>query len=168
MKMKNIYIFIVMAAAALACREMDELEPQGGIILSDQLQEVNTVIPSRADAAFNGLFTKMGAPGSVLGGSRPDDFGFVMMAFSNDVEAADIVLANSGYNWFSVCGALTSRNADYANPYIRYADGCKGWLYTAQYHNRSTFTFNRHRLYIRKRNWPVVHLPRGYPVCFCS
>lgn len=119
--MKNIYILLPAAAALLACSEMDELEPQGGIVLSDQLQEVNSIIPSRADAAFNGLFTKMGAPGSVLGGSRPDDFGFVMMAFSNDVEAADVVLANSGYNWFSVCGALTSRNADYANPYIRYA-----------------------------------------------
>ena len=121
MKMKNINILIPAAAALLGCSEMDELEPQGGIILSDQLQEVNAIIPSRADAAFNGLFTKMGAPGGVLGGSRPDDFGFVMMAFSNDVEAADLVLANSGYNWFSVCGALTSRNADYANPYIRYA-----------------------------------------------
>lgn len=119
--MKNIYILLPAAAALLACSEMDELDPQGGIVLSDQLQKVNSIIPSRADAAFNGLFTKMGVPGSVLGGSRPDDFGFVMMAFSNDVEAADVVLANSGYNWFSVCGALTSRNADYANPYIRYA-----------------------------------------------
>ena len=79
------------------------------------------MVPSRADASFNGMFTKLGAPGSVTGGTRPDDFGFIMMAFSNDIEAADIVLANSGYNWFSACGLLTSRNADYANPYIRYA-----------------------------------------------
>lgn len=100
---------------------MDELQPQGGIMLADQLQKTNAVIPSRADAAFNGMFTKLGAPGSVFGGTRPDDFGFIMMAFSNDIEAADIVLANSGYNWFSACGLLTSRNADYANPYIRYA-----------------------------------------------
>lgn len=106
---------------AAGCSRMNELEPQGGIILSGQLQEVNTVIPSRADAAFNGMYTKLGAPGGVTGGTRPDDFGFVMMAFSNDIEAADIVLANSGYNWFSACGLLTSRNADYANPYIRYA-----------------------------------------------
>ena len=107
--------------AAAACSRMDELQPQGGIILTEQLQEVNSVIPSRADASFNGMFTKLGSPGSVTGGTRPDDFGFVMMAFSNDIEAADVVLANSGYNWFSACGALTSRNADYANPYIRYA-----------------------------------------------
>ena len=43
------------------------------------------------------------------------------MAFSNDIEAADVVLANSGYNWFSTCMELSSRNADYANPYVRYA-----------------------------------------------
>ena len=118
--MKKTYTF-VLAAAALSCSQMDELEPQGGITLSQQLQDVNSVIPSRADAAFNGMFTKLGSPDSATGSGRPDDFGFIMMAFSNDIEAADVVLANSGYNWFSVCGALTSRNADYANPYIRYA-----------------------------------------------
>lgn len=120
--MKNTYTLLLsVALTAAACGRMDELEPQGNIILTDQLQQTNAVVPSRADASFNGMFTKLGAPGGVLGGSRPDDFGFVMMAFSNDIEAADVVLANSGYNWFSVCGALTSRNADYANPYIRYA-----------------------------------------------
>ena len=118
--MKKTYIYMTVLLAA-GCSRMNELEPQGGIILSGQLQEVNTVIPSRADAAFNGMYTKLGVPGGVTGGTRPDDFGFVMMAFSNDIEAADIVLANSGYNWFSACGLLTSRNADYANPYIRYA-----------------------------------------------
>ena len=119
--MKKTHIYIAAALAMAGCGQMDELEPQGGIILSEQVQEVNSVIPSRADASFNGMFTKLGSPGSVTGGSRPDDFGFIMMAFSNDIEAADVVLANSGYNWFSACGALTSRNADYANPYIRYA-----------------------------------------------
>ena len=107
--------------AAGACSQMDELAPQGGIILSEQMQEVNSIIPSRADASFNGMYTKLGAPESAIGGGRPDDFGFIMMAFSNDIEAADVVLANSGYNWFSACGSLSSRNADYANPYIRYA-----------------------------------------------
>ena len=118
--MKKIYTIIIMAAA-VACSRMNELQPQGGIILTEQLQNVNAVIPTRADASFNGMFTKLGSPGGVTGGTRPDDFGFVMMAFSNDIEAADVVLANSGYNWFSVCGELSSRNADYANPYIRYA-----------------------------------------------
>ena len=119
--MKKTYIYIIGILAAGACGQMDELEPQGGTILTGQLQEVNAVVPSRADASFNGMYTKLGVPGGVTGGTRPDDFGFIMMAFSNDIEAADVVLANSGYNWFSVCGSLSSRNADYANPYIRYA-----------------------------------------------
>lgn len=118
--MKKIYAITILASIA-ACSQMDELEPQGGIITEQQLKETNTLVPSRADASFNGMYTKLGAPGGVTGGSRPDDFGFIMMTFSNDIEAADVVLANSGYNWFSVCGSLTSRNADYANPYIRYA-----------------------------------------------
>ena len=118
---KTAIISTAILAALISCSRMDELQPQGNIILTNQLQQTNTVVPSRADASFNGMFTKLGAPGGVLGGTRPDDFGFIMMAFSNDIEAADVVLANSGYNWFSACGALTSRNADYANPYIRYA-----------------------------------------------
>lgn len=118
--MKKIHTIIILASA-ISCSRMNELQPQGGIILTEQLQNVNAVIPSRADASFNGMFTKLGSPGGVTGGTRPDDFGFVMMAFSNDIEAADVVLANSGYNWFSVCGELSSRNADYVNPYIRYA-----------------------------------------------
>ena len=119
--MKRTYTYILAVMAAASCGQMNELEPQGGIILTEQMQEVNSVVPSRADASFNGMYTKLGSPGSVFGGTRPDDFGFVMMAFSNDIEAADVVLANSGYNWFSACGFLSSRNADYANPYIRYA-----------------------------------------------
>ena len=115
------YIYIGILAAAASCSRMDELAPQGGIVLAEQVQNVNTVIPSRADASFNGMYTRLGAPGSVFGGTRPDDWGFLMMAFSNDIEAADVVLANSGYNWFSACGNLSSRNADYANPYVRYA-----------------------------------------------
>lgn len=119
---KNIIVTYAIALASMAaCEQMNELEPQGGVMLVEQLQESIAAVPSRGDASFNGMFTNLGAPGSVLGSTRPDDWGFLMMAFSNDIEAADVVLANSGYNWFSACGLLTSRNADYANPYVRYA-----------------------------------------------
>ena len=107
-----------------SCAGFDELAPQGGTLLASQVKEANEYAPSRGNASFNGMYTKLGAPVSVYGGGvdgRPDDFGFIMIAFSGDLEAADIVTANSGYNWFSSCGALTSRNGDYANPYIRYA-----------------------------------------------
>ena len=116
------YIYIALAALLTAsCSQMDELAPQGGSALTSQVLQTNQAVPSRVNATFNGMYTKLGAPESVFGGGRPDDWGFLMICFSSDIEAADVVLANSGYNWFSVCGALTSRNADYANPYVRYA-----------------------------------------------
>lgn len=105
------------------CADMDDITPQGGTILESQLKETIAADPSRADAIFNGMYTKTGEPLSVYGESRsrPDDFGFIMSDYSNDIEAADLVMPNNNYNWFSVCGELTSRNANYANPYIRYA-----------------------------------------------
>lgn len=118
------HIYISIAAALLiaaSCDKMNQLEPQGGNFLTSQVLQTNQTVPSRINASFNGMFTKLGAPDSVFGSGRPDDWGFLMIGFSGDIEAADVVLVNSGYNWFSTCGALTSRNADYANPYVRYA-----------------------------------------------
>ena len=117
----NKFAFMALASLAFAACDMEEVVPQGGTLLATQVQETNLAAPSRAEATFSGMFTKLGQPLSVFGSNRPDDYGFIMMAYSNDLEAADIVTANSGYNWFSVCGELTSRNADYANPYVRYA-----------------------------------------------
>ena len=122
--MKGIYNILPIALLLASCAGFDELAPQGGTLLSSQIKEANEYAPSRGNAPFNGMYTKLGAPVSVMGGGvngRPDDFGFIMIAFSSDLEAADVITANSGYNWFSSCCALTSRNADYANPYIRYA-----------------------------------------------
>ena len=118
---KFTYIIIATLALAASCSQMDELAPQGGSALASQVLETNQAVPSRVNATFNGMYTKLGAPESVFGNGRPDDWGFLMICFSSDIEAADVVLANSGYNWFSVCGQLTSRNADYANTYVRYA-----------------------------------------------
>ena len=122
MKLNKYTALAVAAAAALtACSEMDELVPQGGSALAEQVKETNMLSPSRSEATFNGMFTKIGAPESVFGSDRPDDCGILMMFLSGDLEAADMIMPDSGYNWFSVCGELSSRNADYANPYVRYA-----------------------------------------------
>ena len=117
----NRYIALALAGATfLACSDIDEMLPAGGTLLSNQVQEANNAAPSRVDAQFTGMYTKLGVPNS-LGKETPDDFGFIMMAFSNDLEACDIVTANNNYNWFSVCMELSSRTANYRNPYIRYA-----------------------------------------------
>lgn len=119
---KSIFAVASLAALVASCSEIDKALPQGGTMLASQLEQATTAAPQRADATYTGMFTKLGDPLSYgrFSSSRPDDFGFIMMAFSNDLEAADIVMANNDYNWFSTCGELTSRNADYANPYIRY------------------------------------------------
>lgn len=115
------YSTIALAALTLAaCSDVDDQEYEGGSLSADQLQDVNNAVPSRAEALFTGMFTMMGEPNGCLGGSRPDDYGFVMMALSSDIEASDAWIDDSGYNWFSTCGEWSSRNANYANPYIRY------------------------------------------------
>lgn len=123
MKIVKYTAYIAAAAALASCSDIDDLQPQGGTLLADQVKEINAILPQRADATFSGMYVKLGQPLSLnsFDSERPDDFAFIMMAFSNDLEGADIVIADSGYNWFSVCGDLTSRTASYANPYIRYA-----------------------------------------------
>lgn len=118
--MKKI-LFAAFALAVLtlgACSDIDNIAPQGGTLLQSQIASN----PNSADALFSGMYSKLGEPLSVYGSAgRADDWAFIMSDFSNDIESGDVVLADSGYNWFSVCGELTSRNANYANPYIRYA-----------------------------------------------
>ena len=116
----NKFAYLALASLAFAACDMEDVVPQGGTLLATQVQETYLAAPTRVEAPFSGMFTKLGTPCTVLS-SRPDDWGFIMMCFSNDLEAADIIVPDSGYNWFSVCGEYTSRNADYANPYIRYA-----------------------------------------------
>lgn len=124
--MKNNKYTSVLAIASMvalgACSDIDDIVPEGDTMLETQLKATTSIIPGRADATFSGMYTKLGDPLSFgrFASERPDDFGFVMMAFSNDLEAADIVGQNNNYNWFSTCSELTTRNADYANPYIRY------------------------------------------------
>ncbi len=124
--MKHSKYYSVIALTGIltlgACSDIDLVEPQGGTLLAKQLEATTSVLPARADATFTGMYFKLGDPLSYgnFSQDRPDDFSFVMMAFSNDLEVADVVGQDNNYNWFSVCSELTSRNANYANPYIRY------------------------------------------------
>lgn len=120
MKTLKYTIFALAGAALLASSCIDEVQPAGGTLIKDQVNETVSANPVRVDAPFLGMYSNLGSISATNQGDRPDNFSFIMMAFSNDLEAADIVMPDSGYNWFSVCGELTSRNADYANPYIRY------------------------------------------------
>lgn len=119
MKYSRLIYSCLVGLAFTACADMDEIVPQSGVMLASQVKETNIIAPSRADASFTGLFTQLGQPYS-MGYEKPDDWAFPMMFFCNDLEGADAIIADSGYNWFSVCGEYSSRNANYRNPYIRY------------------------------------------------
>ena len=121
MKNMKLYRIIPVLAALLtaaACTDFDKLQPQSGTQLASQVQETNAILPERASASFNGMITNIGKPIKMY--ETPDDWEFLMMMFCNDLEGADALIADNNYNWFSVCGEYSSRNANYRNPYIRY------------------------------------------------
>ena len=122
--MKLYRIITVLAASLLAfaaCSEIDEVVPASGSLLESQVIETNAADETRGAASFNGLYTYLGKPNNPLGGSvRPDCYSFIMITFCDDLEGADAWIQNNNYNWFSVCGELSSRNANYRNPGVRY------------------------------------------------
>ena len=119
MKLNKLFFAFVAAGLALVgCTKMDDIVPQGGTMLASQVQQTNLIAPSRASASFNGMFTNLGKPTKMY--NTPDDWEFLMILFCNDLEGADALIADSGYNWFSVCGEYSSRNNTYRNPAIRY------------------------------------------------
>ena len=118
MKLNKLFFAFAIGLAFAACTKMDDILPQGGTMLTSQVQETNAIAPSRASASFNGMFTNIGKPRKMY--NTPDDWEFLMILFCNDLEGADALIADSGYNWFSVCGEYSSRNNTYRNPAIRY------------------------------------------------
>ena len=118
MKLYKLVLATLAGASIVACSDIDSVVLEGGTMLASQVQETNVIAPSRAAASFSGMFTSIGEPVKMY--NTPDDWGFLMIMFCNDLEGADAIIADSGYNWFSVCGEMSSRNADYRNPYIRY------------------------------------------------
>ncbi len=117
MKLNKILLSLLASAALVSC--MDEnILPESGTMLTSQVQNTNVISPSRAEASFNGMFSSIGEPIKLT--SYTDDWEFLMLLFCNDLEGSDALIANSNYNWFSVCGEYSSRNSTYRNPYIRY------------------------------------------------
>jgi hypothetical protein len=116
--------FAMLGALMLttACSDIDEMAPEGGSLTKEQLTETNSTVPERVAATFSGMFSMMAEPNKAFQRTSPraDDFGFPMMCISLDLEGADMMMQDNGYNWFSTCGEYSSRNANYANPYIRY------------------------------------------------
>jgi len=118
--MKTYKLFLASAAvlALASCSKIETIAPESGTMLASQVQETNTTLPERASASFTGMFTSIGESAKMY--STPDDWEFLMIMFCNDLEGADAIMPDSGYNWFSVCGDYSSRAKTYRNPDIRY------------------------------------------------
>ena len=122
MKLDKVLLFMLGGALiTTSCNDLDEAEPKGNPLTKAQNLATNEVIPSRVDATFAGLFNYLGNPCIASPSKlRPDDCGAVSAAISNDAEGADLAFADNGYNWYLSADALSTRNANYANPYQRY------------------------------------------------
>ena len=123
MKIYKLSLFAAALFAGSACNDIDEQVPEGSEMTAEQLQETYSADPTRAEAAFSGMFTMMGQPCYTFGEDqgRADDFGYIAMALSQDLEGPDAISPNSGYNWFSTACSYTSRTPTYANPHLRYS-----------------------------------------------
>lgn len=124
MKIYKISTMVLGGLMLASCSDIDEQIYSGGAFSKEQSQDIVNAIPTRVEATFNGMFTFMGNPAQNYGtrfkDPRPDDFGFIMMALSQDLEGADMIGADNGYNWFAAACEYSSRTPSYANPYIRY------------------------------------------------
>jgi tetratricopeptide (TPR) repeat protein len=117
---KNLLPYLAVGAVMVSCSDLDEQFPEGGNLTQDQVTETNEAVPERTEASFNGMFSMMYEPGNTFASGRADDFGVIAMAISQDAEGSDFIMADNNYNWFSTACALSTRNASYANPYMRY------------------------------------------------
>ena len=124
MKIYKISTMVLGGLMLASCSDIDEQIFSGGAFSKEQSQDIVNALPTRVEATFNGMFTFMGNPaqnwGTRFSSARADDFGFIMMALSQDFEGADMIGADNGYNWFSAACEYSSRTPSYANPYIRY------------------------------------------------
>jgi hypothetical protein len=122
MKLDKIMMMVLGGALlTTSCNDLNHQDAEVGSLSTNQLQQTNEAIPSRVEATFSGMFNYLGKPGSYSTTSgRADDFGAISAALSLDAEGADLILGDNGYNWFSVACELSSRNANYANPLMRY------------------------------------------------
>lgn len=122
------FLAVALTLGMSSCNDIDNIEYEGGQLLKSQKTAAIDAMPDLSNATFSGLFSMMGTPDYVFQNlkrstpknPRPDDAGFFSIHFSGDLEAADVVTSDNDYNWYSPACDLSSRNADYANPYQRY------------------------------------------------
>lgn len=116
-------LFALGCLTLIACSDMDDMKPEGSSITEEQVNETTSTIPARVAADLAGVYSYMGMQYCAFPSiTRDDDFGLPSVYLSQELNGPDMVCDNSGYNWFSVSSEYSDRNANYANPYARYAN----------------------------------------------
>ena len=123
MKLYNKLFLMAIGCATLnSCSDMDNIDSEGFRITDGQIEDTNELIPSRVESSLVGMYHYMGTQyAGAPTNERDDDFGYPTACISQDLNGADMVCDNSGYNWFSVSGDYSDRNETYANPQLRYS-----------------------------------------------
>lgn len=123
MKIYNIIFLTAIGCLALnSCSDMDDITGEGFRVTGEDIEKTNELLPSRIESSLVGMYHYMGTQYAGSPASeRDDDFGFPTACISLDLNGADMVCVNSGYNWFSVCSDYSDRMENYANPQIRYS-----------------------------------------------
>ncbi len=122
MKKNNIfYTLMACSLAAVSC-SMDDIVPEGGTQLDEQVKETVSAVPDRVNADIFGMYTSLGDQFVVLGTSFHNDFGYPAQCLAQDANGPDMVSDNSGYEWMSVSFDYSDRNANYAVPAFRYGN----------------------------------------------
>ena len=114
-------LFAIWGIAFQSCTELD-LHYEGGTLDDEQLQATVAAIPTRADAAVNGMYATLGKPGDYFNASpmRADDLGYMAICLGQDLNSGDMTNIVSGYDWFSVALEYSDRTPTYANPQLRF------------------------------------------------
>lgn len=119
-RIKQILSLAIGLSLLVSCVDLDTA-PQGGTVTSEQKQMVAEMNPAAVEAELAGLSTSMfGANTTYAGGGRADDFGFPACALSWDMQSADMVAPDDGYNWFSVACSYENRTYTYANTRLQW------------------------------------------------
>lgn len=123
MKYNKYYILGVLATGLMAtsCSDLDT-KPEGQLT-GEQYAESLEKDPSLLAASVSAINYTVAKEYCVFGASqgRADDFGWPAFCLSEGCNSADITSIVSGYNWFSTASTYDDRNANYANPYERWA-----------------------------------------------
>ena len=117
---KIVFAFIGGLFLTMACEKPESEGMKNELLLADQQAEPVLMAPGAGQGTLDHLLVSIGKPSGIY--STPDDWEYLMILYSNDIEGADALIADSGYNWFSVCGEYSNRrqNQSCRNTVIRH------------------------------------------------